>query len=296
MAADELGDGDGGGLLDCHCHAWERWPYLPEVPDERTRGSVELLLHEMDCHGVEQATIVCAAIDRNPDNVEYVSRAREKHPGRLHVIADLDCSWHDTYHRPGAAGRLRALLDRHQLAGFAHYAGEHNDGWLLGEEADRLFALAAERHLIVSLGVNPAWQADLRVLAARHPSVPVLCHAIGVIAADDGLDSPGLAEVLASAQVANIMIKVSGFPYVSARPWDYPWPAGVAALERIHAAYGPRRLLWGSDFPACTRYTTYRQSLEVLRSHCHFLDAGALRLILGENLRALLVQANGAFR
>jgi predicted TIM-barrel fold metal-dependent hydrolase len=289
MAGEQsIGEGRGHALLDCHCHAWQRWPYEPAVPDELTRGSIELLLFEMDQHGVEQAAVVCAAIDHNADNIDYVSRARAKHPGRLHVIADLDCSWHDTYHRPGAPARLRALLESHELVGFTHYAAEHNDGWLAGEEADELFALAAEHRLIVSLGAGPDWQADLRALAARHPSVPVLCHALGVVRAAEGLDSPGLHAVLASATIPNILIKVSGFHYISQRAWDYPWPDAVAVLERLHDAYGPRRLCWGSDFPASTRYTTFRQSLEVVRSHCPFFSAEDLAAILGENLRGLL--------
>ncbi|MGD1050255.1 MAG: amidohydrolase family protein [Solirubrobacteraceae bacterium] len=291
MATSEPGE-EAVAILDCHCHAWRRWPYLPPVPDEDTRGAVELLLFEMEQHQVEQAMVVCAAIDHNADNVDYVSRARSRARGelkrRLHLVADLDCTWHDTYHTPGAPERLRALADRYELVGFTHYLGEHNDGWLRSEEADAVFAFAAERRLIVSLGAPPQWQSDLRPLAARHPGVPVLCHALGVFAAADGLDSPGLAEVLASAAVPNIMLKVSGLHYVSARAWDYPWPDAVAGLERLHDAYGANRLCWGSDFPACTRYTTFRQTLEVVRSHCPFLSPTDLALILGENLRGLL--------
>jgi len=285
----------GAGYLDCHCHAWSRWPYLPPVPDADTRGAVELLMFEMDQHGVEQAAVVCAAIEHNPDNVFYVTRARVKHPGRLHVIADLDCTWSDTYHVPGAAQRLRALSDRHELVGFTHYAAADNDGWLASDEAEALFTAAEQLRLIVSLGAAPVWQADLRQLAARHPSVPVLCHALGVVKAAEGPGSPGLAQVLASAAVPNIYIKVSGFHYSSARPWDYPWPDAVAVLERIFDAYGPHRLCWGSDFPASTRYTTFRQSLEVVRSHCPFFSEADRRLVLGETLRGLLAtgQASG---
>jgi L-fuconolactonase len=285
----------GGRYMDCHCHAWRRWPYLPPVPDEDTRGAVELLLFEMDRHGVEQAAVVCAAIENNADNVAYVTRAREKHPGRVHVLADLDCTWSSTYHAPGAAQRLRALADDHELVGFTHYAADHNDGWLASDEAEALFALAEQLCLIVSLGAGPAWQADLRTLAARHPSVPVLCHALGVVKADEGLDSPGLAQVIASAEVSNIYIKVCGFHYSSAQPWDYPWPDAVAVLERIFDAYGPHRLCWGSDFPASTRYTTFRQSLEVVRSHCPFFSDADRRLVLRDTFRGLLAtgQAGG---
>ncbi len=275
-------------ILDSHCHAWRRWPYLPAVPDEDTRGSVELLLHEFDVHGVEQALVVCAAIENNADNIEYVAAARELHPGRIRLVADLDCTWSTTYHAPGSAGRLRALDDRYRLTGFAHYLAEENDGWLRTDEADALFAAAAERHLIVSLGASTAWQADLRKLAGRHPSVPVLCQSLGGVQAAEGVDSPGLAEVLASAAVPSIAIKVAGFHYASARGWDYPWTDAVAVLERIAAAYGAGRLCFGSDFPASTRFTTFRQSLEVVREHCPFFTADDLRLVLGGTLRGLL--------
>jgi L-fuconolactonase len=275
-------------LLDSHCHAWRRWPYAPLVPDEDSRGTIDQLLYEMDQHGVEQAAVVCAAIENNADNLDYVDFACKRHPGRLHMIADLDCLWSDTYHAPGGADRLRALAERYSLVGFTHYAAERNDGWLLSEDADAVFAFAAERRMIVSLSVTTDWQADLRTIASRHPTVPVLCHVLGAVHGGEGVDSPGMAEVLASAEVPNIHLKVAGLHYLAERGWDYPWPDMIALLERLHAAYGAQRLVWGSDFPAGTRYCTFRQSLEVVRSHCPFLTGDDLRLILGENLRALL--------
>lgn len=286
---------DDPAILDCHCHAWRVWPYSPLVPDEDARGTVEQLIYEMDVHGVEQATVVCAAIENNPDNLDYVDFACKRYPDRLRMVADHDCQWSATYHLPGSAERLRALADAYELVGFTHYAFEQNDGWLRGEDAEAVFALAAERRLIVNLAAGPAWQADLREIAARHPSVPVLCHTLGGIRAAEGLDSPGLAELLASAAVPNIYVKVAGLPYCAERAWDYPWTDVLAALERIHDAYGPARLCWGSDFPASKRFTTYRQALEVVRRHCPFFAAEDLRLILGENLRGLLAgrQAGG---
>lgn len=275
-------------IMDSHCHAWRVWPYPPLVPDEASRGTIEQLIYEMDVHGVQQAAIVCAGIENNRDNVEYVAFARDRYQGRIHVLADLDCTWHDTYHAPGSADRLRRLADRYGVLGFTHYVAEHNDGWLASDEAEAVFAVAAERNLLVSLAASPAWQADLRKIARRHPTVPVLCHHLGGISvAGDGAEE-GLAEVIASAACANILIKVSGFHYASERGWEYPWPRAVAALRRIFDVYGPDRLCWASDFPASTRYCTYRQSLEVLRLHCGFLTDPDRRSILGGTFQELV--------
>jgi predicted TIM-barrel fold metal-dependent hydrolase len=280
-------------ILDSHCHAWRRWPYSPLVPDEDSRGTIGQLLYEMDINEVSEAAVVCAAID----NVSYVAFARERHQGRIHVVADLDCPWSDHYHRPGAAERLRALVDRYPLAGFTHYVREKNDGWLASEEAEAVFELAGQRGLFISLAAGPAWQADLRTIAVRHPSVPVLCHhlgglltvtALGAMAGAGSAYADALAEVTASVEVSNILVKVSGFHYASAQGWDYPWEEAVALFRRLFEAFGPRRLCWGSDFPASKRYCTYRQSLEVVRSHCPFLSEDDRRMVLGGTLAGVM--------
>jgi L-fuconolactonase len=284
----------GYALLDSHCHAWRVWPYSTTVPDPHERGTVAQLLYEMEAHGVEQAAIVCAAIEHNPDNLDYVASACERHPERLHMVGDHDCHWSSTYHLPGSAARLRALDDRYNLVGFTHYVLDDNDGWLRSEEADAVFQVAAERHLIVNLAASPAWQADLRGIASRYPMVPVLCNTLGGIHAELGVDSAELTEVVASAAIANIYLKAAGFHYCTEFGWDYPWTGVVGMFEKIFEAYGPRRLCWGSDFPASKRFTTYGQALEVVRGHCPFMTADDLRLVLGENLRGLLATAQAS--
>jgi L-fuconolactonase len=279
-------------FFDSHCHAWSRWPYSPAVPDERTRGAVELLLHEMDVNGVESGLVVCAAIEKNADNVDYVSRALRAHGERLRMLPDLDCVWSESYHTPGSALRLQRLAECHSIVGFAHYTAEDNDGFLRTDEADELFSVAEELGLIVSLGAFPSWHADLRELASRHPTVPVLCSALGGVQVAGGLDSRQLAEVLASADVPNIYLKVAGLHYLVEAGWDYPWAQALVVLERIFETYGTSRLCWGSDFPASTRFCTYRQSLELLRGHCSFLNPGDLKKIYGETLRKLLSSEN----
>ena len=59
-------------IIDCHTHAWRKWPYNPPVPDHNSRGQVEQLLWEMDRNKVAKAVLVCARIDHNPDNNDYV--------------------------------------------------------------------------------------------------------------------------------------------------------------------------------------------------------------------------------
>jgi hypothetical protein len=99
-------------------------------------------------------------------------------------FADVDCSWSDTYHAPGAAGRLREAAERYELKGFTHYVKSDTE-WFASDEGLAFFETAAELKLIASLALGPQWQPALRELARRFPTVPFLCHHM-----------PGLASVI----------------------------------------------------------------------------------------------------
>jgi len=274
-------------IIDSHCHAWLRWPYQPPVPDHESRGLVEQLLWEMDRNGVDKAVLVSANIELNPDDNEYGADCVSRYPDRLYQFADVDCSWSDTYHMPGAADRLRAAVDTYHVTGFTHYVKRDTE-WFASEEGLRFFEVAAELRLIASLALPPTWQPALRKLARRYPSVPFLCHHM----AGARLDDPeGLAEIVKSAQVPNIYIKLSGFHYVSKVRWDYPQTDTHPVVRALYDNFGPKRLCWGSDYPVVRFAMTYQHALEAFRTHCDFVPDDDKALILGENLKGLLDRA-----
>jgi L-fuconolactonase len=276
-------------IVDSHCHAWTTWPYDATVPDPESRGRIEQLLFEMDRNGVDMAVLICARIDFNPENNEYVAEAATRYPGRIVPFPDVDCVWSPEYHTPGAPARLAAAIDRWGIAGFTHYVSDVNDGWLLSAEGKEFFRLAAERDLIASLAVNSAWFEDIATMAAANPTLPIILHHQALIRAVDGLDGADLKALEKLAAQPNVNVKVSGFYYGSQDKAEYPYPEQVAVFERIYRAFGARRLTWGSDYPvspwvACT----YAQTLDVVRKHCPFVSAADLPWIMGDTMAALL--------
>lgn len=280
-------------LFDSHCHAWRRWPYDTSVPDADSRGSIEALLYEMDAHGVESATVVCARIGggaggrgfSNDDNNAYVAQFAAAHPDRIKVLVDVDCLWRDEHHTPGAAGRLLAEVERSAAIGFTHYVNPENDGWFRTDEGAEFFRAAAAAELIASLAVSAPWFDDLRVIAAANPSLPMLIHHLSTPSSAADLDA-----LLSLADLPNIGVKVSGFNYNATKNWDFPYPESQAIFKAIAGGFGMHRLYWGSDFPASRDQLTYRQAIEVVRSHADFLEPGQLDGILGDNLAALVAR------
>ena len=259
-------------IIDSHSHAWPRWPYQPPVPDGDSRGRIEQLLHEMDRHGVDQAVLVCARIDHNPDNNDYIFECSKQYPDRIIQFADVDCSWTDTYHTPGAADRLSEAADKYALKGYTHYFRGDDDGsWFFTDEGQRFFQTTADRGLISSLAMGPQLQAPLRKLAAQFPSITFLCHHMAGARAGEAPPYPNLKEILASASTPNINIKMSGFGYVSQAPSEYPYSDTGWIVRALYEHFGPDRLCWGSDYPVVRSYMTYQHSLEAFRTHCTFI-------------------------
>lgn len=275
-------------IVDAHCHAWERWPYQPPVPDVHSRGRVEQLLWEMDRNGVERAVVVCARIDGNAGNNAYVARCAAGASGRLVQFADVDCSWSRAYHQPGAAERLAGAAVHYGLKGFTHYLRD-DPAWFDSAEGLAFWARATDLNLIASVSLSPRWQPALRQMAARFPRLTFLCHHMAGARVDD---PSGIDEIRASAVHPNIWIKLSGFHYVDAtRSWDYPHTGAREVARSLYAAYGPERLCWGSDYPVVRFHMTYQQALEVVRTHCDFIAARDQELILGGNMERLLEAA-----
>lgn len=280
-------------IFDAHCHAWNRWPYDLAVPDPATRGSAEALLYEMDAHGVERAAVICARIGggaggdgfANDDNNAYVVAFAADHPDRIAPIIDVDCVWRAEHHTSGAAARLAAEADRTGAIGFTHYVTPENDGWFLTTDAHEFFRAAANRGLIASLALTAPWFADLRVIAAANPTMPILLHHLA-----QPRSPADLTALLALADLPNVGVKISGFNYIADDRWEFPYPHGREVFRVITQAFGPERLYWGSDFPASRNDLTYRQALELVKSHADFLDASGLSAVLGDNLAALVAR------
>jgi L-fuconolactonase len=277
-------------IVDSHCHAWRTWPYVPPVPDPTSRPAVKQLLFEMDECGVQEAVLVAARIDHNPDNNEYVAECVRRFPQRLYQFADVDCMWTPTYHTPGAADRLAEAVRSFTLRGFTHYVDADDDGaWFFSDDGRAFLSTAARLNQIVSIHLPVHLQPTLRRLAEQFPQTPFVCHHMAYPVTGQGPDGAALKEIVASAKRPNIHIKLSGFHYAAPVGWEYPHTPSTYIVRALYENYGPERLHWGSDYPVVRWAMTYRQALEVIRTHCaDIIPPADMERVLGSSLHELL--------
>ena len=157
----------------------------------------------------------------------------------------------------------------YDLRGFTHYVDDADDGsWFLSADGQEFLTTAAGLNQIVSIHLPVQIQPVLRRLAEQFPDTPFLCHHMAYPVTDQGPEGEALKSILESAARTNIHVKLSGFHYAAPTGWDYPHSASRYIVRALYEAFGPERLHWGSDYPVVRWAMTYRQALEVIRTHC----------------------------
>jgi L-fuconolactonase len=227
----------------------------------------------MDRHGVRAATVVAHLDAHDPENNERSFRRAAEFPDRFKILANVHLN------RPDARAQVQALIGRPGLAGVSYMPPwEASVEWM---NPGPLWETIAEAGLAVNFKL-PAFQLPrLRELASHYRETPfMLCHLAHPVM-NDHTENPHWIEVLRSSDAPNIYVKASGFGYYSRRRWEYPYLDVLPYLRQLAGAYGAGRLMWGSDYPPVLSYMTYRQSLEIVRTHGAFLTETEREEILG---------------
>lgn len=162
--------------------------------------------------------------------------------------------------------------------GFHHFA----------EGADGPVFAAAQKYGVPVFVLLPGRTRLLHRYLQAFPEVPVIVDHCGVTLApgrlhDDHLS--GFDDVLALAQFPNVALKWSHAPRLSAGV--YPYPDVLTMLLRVLEAFGPQRVMWGSDHTQSRDHHSWAESLYYIRDSTE-LSAEEKGWILGRSLRTIL--------
>ena len=122
-------------------------------------------------------------------------------------------------------------------------------------------------------------------MLARHPDVPVCIDHVSQIDLTVDDPEPEFRRLLALAKHPSVHVKISELTSVSGA--EYPFASALPWVKRVHEAFGPDRLLWGTGYPGAARAAygrpTLTDELKLVREHLPFLDEQDRHKILGEN-------------
>jgi L-fuconolactonase len=168
---------------------------------------------------------------------------------------------------------LEKVAHRHKLRGVRHILqDETDDQFMLSEDFGRGISLLQKFDLRYDILIfEPQLPAAIR-LVDRHPSQPFILDHLAKPKIKSGELEPWARNLREMAKRPNVWCKVSGM--VTEADWRAWTPAALrryfdVALE----AFGPGRLMVGSDWPICLLACPYQRWIETVREWASPLSA-----------------------
>jgi L-fuconolactonase len=158
---------------------------------------------------------------------------------------------------------LRSGVGGRHLVGLRHAAADEADpSWLLREDVDTGMGALAGRGLTFDLEITARELAAANTLVRRHPELRFVVDHGAKPPIAEGWSRDWADGISALAQSPNVWCKLSGL--VTEASWTTWTPADLQPyVDHLVTAFGPARLMFGSDWPVCELAATYDRVLAV---------------------------------
>ncbi|MET8472042.1 amidohydrolase family protein [Streptomyces sp. NPDC006422] len=278
------------GIVDAHHHVWDLavrdqdWITGPELAPIRRTFTLDDLKPDLRAAGVD-ATVLVQTVTVAEETPEFLALA-----ARSDVVAGV-VGWTDLTRTDIAVtlDRLRELPGGEHLVGIRHQVqGERDPEWLLRPDVRRGLAAVADAGLVYDLVVLPHQLPACVRAAAHHPELTFVLDHLGKPPIATGELEPWRDHVRALAALPNVVCKLSGMVTEADHArWtvDDLRPYADTVLD----AFGPARVMFGSDWPVCTLAATYTEVVDTART----LVGGADPHVFGETARRVYLNRVG---
>jgi L-fuconolactonase len=224
---------------------------------------VESLIPELERAGVQQG--VLCQMHGQYDN-EYQFAVVDRYPGKFASIVHVDAS------RPDAAQLLKRCAER-GASGARIRPGTRSPG----DDPLAIWKAAAACGLSISVfggTIDALLTADFERILRAIPDTPVVLeHQAGYYLETSGfVPLDDLKKAFALARYPNTYVMIGGLGEFTPRATPVTRPLPLAqpvppVLELAYDAFGPQRMMWGSDFPVCASREGYAHALTWTSDH-----------------------------
>jgi L-fuconolactonase len=243
--------------IDAHHHLWDLdvrdQPWTAELPALRRSFGIDELRPTLVANEVD-ATVLVQTISVADETPELLALA-DAEPVIAGVVGWIDLT------APDAADQLARLQDGEgggRLVGIRHQVQEEPDPrWLCRADVRRGLAAVGEAGLAYDLLVKPQQLASAVDTVRALPDMRFVLDHAGKPAIRDGAIQPWHAEIAELAQLPNVAVKLSGLVTEAADEWTVEQLRPY--VDVLLQAFGPFRIMFGSDWPVCLLAASYRE-------------------------------------
>jgi len=267
-------------LIDAHQHVWrigrngQEWPTAELAPIHRDflPGDWRSIAEPFGFTG----SVVVQSQPNDADTAWLLDVAAADASIRAVVgWADLKA--------PAAADAIARLAGRPKLKGLRPMLQSLADEWIDDPALDPAIAAMIEHNLGFDALVYTRHLPRLRRFAERWPSLSIVVDHGGKPPIASGEIDCWRREMAGLARLPNVFCKLSGL--LTEMATGQSRDALAPYVRYICELFGPRRLMWGSDWPVLLLAGNFAQWFELARDLCGFDDDGQAELFGGTAAR-----------
>jgi L-fuconolactonase len=256
-------------IIDPHVHVWKHDPQYPfaEGANVPARDATpETLLDLMKSNGVAR-TVIIQVIHYRYDN-RYLASVLKRYPAMFQGVCRVDPLDH-----------LSSLTEQGFRGVRISPAGNASGDWFNGPLMPPLWKRCQDLKVPMTVLAPIQRMPGVGILLEKLPELTVVVDHM----ADCPVDQPAeLEKLIALKRYPNVFVKISHTWSLSKQP--YPWLDAQEHVKRLHAAFGPQRLMWATDWPIVEDRSTYAKALSVVRDDMSFLNVDDRRWMLSRTI------------
>lgn len=263
-------------ILDPHVHVYKkdpRFPFAQGQPDPDADRDPEQLIALMKANGVAKTVIIQVRYYMFDNS--YLAAVLKQYPQYFRGVCRVDP-------RDAAApDHLSKLVEDHKFQGvrISPNGSPPGDWFTDVPKMSALFARCEKLKVPMTLLMPIAQAPNAEKIIEKHPNLTVVVDHM----ADCPVDKPReLDKLLALERYPKVFVKISHTWHLSKQ--SFPWLDAQEHVKRLHAKFGPKRLMWATDWPVSLPRATYAQTLEVVRDKMPFLNDDDKRWMLSKTV------------
>jgi L-fuconolactonase len=265
--------------VDAHFHIWQpaRGDYgwlTPSLGAIHRDVSVDHWQGQAMPLGVRGGVLVQAA----PTEAEtrFLLAAAEAAPAVLGVVGWVDLL------APDAPQRIAALARYRKLKGLRPMLHDIADAdWILQPALEPALHAMIEHQLVFDALIRPVHLPRIRELVRRHPALRIVVDHAAKPPIAESAWQPWGHELRRLADESDAACKLSGL-LTEAGP-DATQATLAPWVDHLLQCFGPRRLLWGSDWPVLELASHYAHWWQLSQALCAALSDDERQALFGGN-------------
>ena len=269
-------------FIDAHQHYWDpaRGDYgwlTPAMTALHRRFGPADLAPRLTRHAISGTVLVQAA--PSVAETDYLLAIADAAPGVLGVVGWID------FESPGDAAHLARFARHPKFRGVRPMIQDIADpDWMLGDGLTWAFEAVIAHDLAFDALVQPRHLRALRTLLARHPALRTVIDHCAKPDINGRAFASWAGEMARIAAETGAFVKLSGLVTEAGADWRAAdlSPYGGHLIE----AFGPGRLMFGSDWPVCLTAASYARWFAAARELTKHLTPDEQTGIFGAVARA----------